>query len=243
MVTLQFTFEELYKKVSEFLGLGTSPSGTNLTLCKDIVYAGYRRFLVAHTWTFLKRYDKLYTTADKFDYELPADFSEMVGSFVFDDSDGHPPIEQRSESEIMDMRAANDMSGYPSYCTIRPGHYTKETGQRYEVIFYPEPNGIYVLHYSCLIMPEKLSATTDVPIGGADMSECIKTLCIAEAESSQDDTAGVQEGKGQRLLAEAIKKDNRRKPATLGYNANGYGMSAFEIARGTTRINSVNYNT
>jgi hypothetical protein len=43
---LQLTFSDIYTKVSEFLGLGSSPTGTDLTKVKDLTYRGYRRFLL-----------------------------------------------------------------------------------------------------------------------------------------------------------------------------------------------------
>jgi hypothetical protein len=61
MTNLGLTFSDLYKEVSNFLGLGLSPAGDNLELAKKYARDGYRLFLMgidprsgrAYQWSFL----------------------------------------------------------------------------------------------------------------------------------------------------------------------------------------------
>jgi hypothetical protein len=61
MTDLSLTFADLYKEVSNFLGLGLSPSGDKLALAKKYANDGYRLFLMgvdprsqrAYQWSFL----------------------------------------------------------------------------------------------------------------------------------------------------------------------------------------------
>lgn len=61
MADLGLTFSDLYKEVSNFLGLGLSPAGDNLALAKKYACDGYRLFLMgvdprsgrAYQWSFL----------------------------------------------------------------------------------------------------------------------------------------------------------------------------------------------
>lgn len=61
MTTLGLTFEDVYKEVSNYLGLGLAPTGGNLALTKKYVNDGYRIFLMGtdprtqrvFQWSFL----------------------------------------------------------------------------------------------------------------------------------------------------------------------------------------------
>ena len=246
MASLALTFKELYDEVSKFLGTAGSagtPSGTNLTDAKDIVHAAYREFLGTYDWSFLKRYDRIITVSGTWEYELPDDFSHILGTFQFDSNIAYPPLEERSLDFIMDMRNVNSYSSYPEYYAYRPGHYTKELGQKHEVIFYPTIDAAYTLHYVYKLMPEKLSTDSDLHIGGVDVTECLKQFCLAKAESEDEDNLGVQSQKVQSLLQQAINKDKKKQPKNLGLNYMGYGQSAWEIHRGSYRLNDVTFNT
>lgn len=245
MASLALSFSELYNAVSKFLGThgDSGPTGTALTDAKDTVYSGYRRFLTSYDWTFLKPYDKIITVSGTWEYELPTDFSSMAGTFQYSANSVYPPLEERSVDEIVDFKAVNDYSSYPEFFAIRTGRYHKETGMNYEVIFFPKPNAAYTFSYRYNRMVDKLVNDADIPIGGAEMSELIKQMCLAEAESSQDEKLDTQEKKVAFLFEAAIKRDNKRRPKTLGYNAGGQRLSAWEIARGSYRVNDVVYDT
>lgn len=245
MADLRLTFQDLYNQVAKFLGTygSSGPSGDDLTDAKDIVHSAYRRFINSHNWTFLKPPLKIVTVSGTWIYDLPDDFSAIIGLINFDADDGYPPLDERSVDDIMEMRVLSDYTSYPMFYATRAGVYTPETGQRWEIIFYPTPGSAYTLNSRYKIFPKKLSATSDLPIGLPETDEVLKALCLAEAESNKDEFIDVQETKAIRLLMQAIQADKLKEPKTLGYNANYPGMTAREIHRGSYRISDVEYDT
>lgn len=226
MALMKLTFEDVYKKVSEFLGLGSSPTGDDLTKVKDIVYRGYRKLLTSvdpmtgklHVWSFLKQRATISTLANKWEYQLPLDFVYSNQSLKFDDDEGKPSLVARSESQIMKARSFSTSSGYPQFYAIRAGKYFKDTGQRYEVILSPPPNGVYLLRYSYIIEPEKPTTTTDVFVGGSFVSECILQCSLAVAEFQENDELDVQNQMAEKMLLQLIEQDRQFAPDTVGYN-------------------------
>jgi len=237
MSSLQLTFSEVYIKVSEFLGHGSSPSGTILTDVKNITYRGYRRFLmpidpksgVLHTWSFLRQTAVLTTTADKWEYEMPTDFSYPGHSFKF--STQKTPPAMRSVGQIMTMRSSNTSSSYPQFFAIRAGKYHKDTGQRYEAIFQPPPDGVYTFVYDYIMEPEKPTETGDYFVGGSVASECIMQCALAVAEFQEDETAGIQGAKADELLTALIIHDQKIAPDTVGMNDGIYSYDPVTLAR------------
>jgi len=246
MANLILTFSELYNKVSKFLGTygSSGPTGTALTDAKEIVNDAYRRFINANpSWSFLHKDTTLSTVSGTAVYQLPPDFLELKRIFQFGADANYPPLEETSSQQITDWQNINDMSSYPSFFAIGVGEYTKETGQVWEVVFYPKPDATYTLSYSYKMSPTKLEGDDDIPIGALEYSDCIRQLCLAEAESSVEENSGVQEQKAGLALQIALKNDRRKAPHNLGYNGNGYRMSSWDLARGSFRVNDVSFTT
>lgn len=245
MATLGLSFQELYEDVSRFLGTygSSGPSGTDLTDAKSAVHAGYRKFLDANPvgWSFLKRIDsKITTVSNTCLYELPDDFVSLVGTFQFGADQTYKPLSEVSVDMIRDWKAVNDYNSYPTHFAIAAGNYHAETGQSWEVLFYPTPDSAYTLHFAYRFYPPKLSATTDVPAGPLDVQECIRQFCLAEAETYLDEKTDVQDIKAKELLGTAVRNDLKRQPKTLGY----YGQpAAAAMGRAEYRINDVTYTT
>lgn len=225
MASLANDFSDAYTRVSEFLGLGSSPTGADATKCKNYVYRGYIRFLfpinpktgVTHIWNFLRRESTLVTEDSKWVYMLPADFGCMARNFEFDADDGYPPLEQRTMAQIRGMRAITDTSSYPRYFAIGAGNYTKATGQKWEVRFHYPPNGVYSLNYSYLIEPDKPTGDDDYFVGGVLASECIIEHALAAAELEEDDlTTNIHQQEAQRLLLQLMSFDIANNPNTVG---------------------------
>lgn len=246
MASLTLTFSDLYNRVSKFLGTygSSGPSGNDLTDAKDIVNDAYRRFIDANSdWSFLFRTTKMVTVSGTATYQLPDDLILIKKEFQHDSDTGYSDLEERPGSEITSWKATNDYSSYPEYFAIEPSAYTKETGQAWEVTFYPTPDSAYTLHYEYKIYPTKLEEDNDLPIGSLEYSDCIRQMCLAEAESGTEESSGIQEGKAAVALAAALANDRKRAPHRLGYNGDGGRLSAWEIARGSYRINDVTYDT
>jgi hypothetical protein len=246
MANLILTFSDLYNKVSKFLGTygSSGVTGTDLTDAKEIVNDAYRRFLIANPcWSFLSRDTTLTTVNGTSVYQLPPDFLELKRIFQFGANANYPLLEETSSQQIDDWRNLNDISSYPSFFAIGVGEYTKETGQIWEVTFYPKPDAAYTLSYSYKMSPAKMEDDDDIPIGGLEYSDCIRQLCLAEAESNMEENSGVQEQKAAIALQLSLLNDKRKAPHNLGYNGDGGRMSSWDVARGSYRINDVSFNT
>lgn len=240
--TLQLTFQSLYDAVAKYAGTygSSGASGTDLTEAKDMVNAAYRRLLGSYNWTFLTPTRQIMTVSGTWQYELPLDFVRIKGTFRYSHTDGYPPLRERAYEQIEEMRAASDTTGYPSCYALRAGEHTPETGQRWLVCFYPAPDAAYTLYYSPEIWPPKLVNDSDLHAGGPDVSEVLKELAIAQAESDLDEMTEqgqVHEKKAMQLLAAAVMKDNQRRARNLGYNDDG--ESVWDVSR-EYRLNEVN---
>lgn len=241
MATLRLTFSDLYNEVARFLGTygSSGPTGEDLTQAKNIVHSAYRRFLNSYSWSFLKPSFQIITVSGTWIYELPNDFSSIVGGIIFNSNDGYPPLDELPVDTLMEMRSLSDYNNYPMFYATRAGSYTPETGQKWEILFYPTPGAAYTLHSRYKIYPKKLSNDNDLSIGLVDTDESLKALCLAEAESSKDEFLDVQEKKAIMLLQQAKEVDKLRQPHKLG----NYNMGLGRYHRGEFRINDVTYTT
>ena len=245
MATLGLSYQELYNDVSRFLGTygSSGPTGTDLTDAQSAVHAGYRKFLDSNPvgWSFLKRTDeKITTVSNTYTYELPKDFVSLVGTFQFGADQTYGPLSEISVDMIRDWKAVNDYNSYPTHFAMTAGNYHAETGQTWNVLFYPTPDSAYTLHFAYRFYPPKLSNATDVPAGPLDVAECIRQCCLAEAETYLDENTGIQETKAKELMLIAIRNDLKRQPKTLGYYGNRVTSS---LTRGDYRTENVVYNT
>lgn len=219
MARMTLSYADLYTKVSNFLSLtttGTAPTGTSLTTCEDIVHRAIRQFLypidlkygTAHEWSFLKQYWSFSAAATQWKRALPIDFSDLITDFVFDDNTALPPLKKVSGQQIEKMRTLTATSGWPMYFALVPARYDAELGTTYEVWLYPTPSQVYSL--SCFYRPDpiKLSATTDLVIGGIPVIEAILETCLAVAETQEDDNASTHhQQESNRLIQTAIRFD------------------------------------
>lgn len=239
MASLIYSFANLYDDVSQFLGTygSSGASGQDLTDAKNVVNAGYRRFLSAYDWSFLRKFDKFTTTDGVWEYELPEDFGQFIGEPHFSSNDTYRYLLRRDYGQILEMKALSDTTSYPEYFAIRAGEYEPDIGQRQIIGIFPKPDTAYTLLYFYSVFPAKLEATTDVPIGPLDVMELIRAFCLAEAERFKDEKIGTQEAMVQILLRDAVRKDVRRRPNSLGY----FGDGEYEVGAGrgqyrTTRV-------
>lgn len=219
MARLTLTYENLYTYVSNFLGLTdpeTAPTGTDLTVCQKIVDRGIRQFLypidmkygIPHQWSFIEQHWTFSTQASKWKYALPIDFSDMLTDFVFETDEALPDLQKRSGPQIEHMRSITDSSGWPQYYAIVPSKYDAELGTLYELWLYPKPSQAYTLSCFYRIDPIKLSATTDLAIGGIMATEAILESCLGVAEHQEDDNKTTHhQSKAEELIQKMIRFD------------------------------------
>jgi len=250
VASLKLTYSEVYNQVSDYLGKGLTPAGADLTRMKSITLRAYRKFLYPinpatgkhHLWSFLHYPTVLTTIAGQYIYEFPDDFSSLIVSFTSTDTQTYINPIPKSVWQILNMHtiATTVTTSYPQFYAIRAGRYIKEIGQKYEVVFWPEPDSNYIYEYTYEIEPPALSATTDYFVGGARASEAILQLALAEAELQEEEKGGVQYQEAQRIVMAMISADNRNTPKSVGYNGD---PSMYPETRGYTHISEVTYTT
>lgn len=229
MARLQITYSDLYTYVANFLGLtttGTAPTGTDLTTCQSIIARGMRQFLYPvnlrtgqmHTWQFLKTYATLATVNGQWKYSLPIDFSDMYSTVIHYDSDElQPPIIRRDADQILEMRSDVITSEWPQFFAITPAKFDMDIGTMYEMWLYPTPDKAYSLVYFYRFDPIKLSATTDVVVGGIRVCEAILETCLAVAEIQEEDgTSQIHQQESQRLIQALISADTIQTTGKIG---------------------------
>ena len=224
MSNLQLTFSDIYTKVSEFLGMGSSPTGTDLTKAKDLCYRGYRRFLLPkyvrngriHTWSFLRQEGSITTESDVWQYPLPTDFQWFWYPPEYGEDSNYPTPKPVNSRRLMQLRSSISDSSYPQFWTLGTMPYDVSVGTRYSLNIHPPANGVHLLHFGYITEPDKPTGDAEYFIGGAIMSECILECSLAEAEAQEDDTVGLHDQRAKDMLHSCIELDLKRVPPTVG---------------------------
>lgn len=223
MSRLDLTFSEVYNQVSDFLGTGSSPTGSDLTLVKGIVYRAYRKFLYpihpatgrSHYWSFLKKYGSFQTVETQWVYQLPLDFDRMLGNPQFDLSDGYPELVRVTSDRILNSRNYGEVSSFPQMYAIVSG-YEKELGQIWSLWLYPTPNGVHNIRYQYLMSPQKPDTSTDYLPGGPRAQEVMLEVALAVAEQQEDGEVGIHSQLAESELAKLILSDTVSTAETVG---------------------------
>lgn len=227
MAKLILTYLDLYTKVSNVLGftpIGTAPTGTNLTTCKDIVARAYRQFLYPisnqtgelHVWSFVKQLHVISTVSGKWKYELPLNFSDLLDVPHFDDEQGYRELGKVGPEQILEQRTVSISTGYPSSFALAPFTFDAKIGTYYEMWLDPVPDGAYILKFFYRIDPLKPEATTDLLMGGIRATEAILETCLAVGEKEIEETAGIHTQESARLIQELIRSDIQETSDFLG---------------------------
>ena len=225
---LSLGYPEISVEVAEFLGYGrtsgnwTTDQTSHITSAMD---AGLRRFLNpldrrtnrAYSWSFLQSTGTVTTADDDAEYDLADDFGTMRGEMTFSADSGYAPPMQIGESEIRTLQSQSDQSGHPEYYAIRRKTFDGTGGQRSEVVFYPEPDGVYTLTYAYYVLADtQLRSGTPYPLGGMVHAETILSACLMMAERQRKTEIGVwAEDYAERLQA-SIEYDKKQWPRFLG---------------------------
>lgn len=233
MATLDLQFSDYYTKVSEFLGHGSSPTGTNLTKVKEIVYRGYRKFLYPihpgtsrrHVWSWLKKQGTIQLISGQWQYALPSDFGSILRDMHYGTNNVYRPLEKVSRDMILKLRTRVDHSSWPKWYSVVPTNFSKEVGQKWDVWVYETPNEVQTLYYTYQIDVKKPENDTDQMVGGQQASEALLECCLAIAELQEDDQLGIHNQVAQQMLDRLILHDTVDLPDTLGHFGPTYKMS------------------
>ena len=185
-----------------------------------------------------------FVTRDTADYVLPDTFSRIVGNLHYQADDYLSEVVVVPEATIQEARSKNNITGAPYWAAIRAKTSTGSTGQRFEILFYPRPDKAYILSYKYEAYAGPLTDSLPYPLGGMHLSELYLESCLAVAEQRMNDEQGNHNTMFQRLLADAVARDQRREGQMFGCLGNteelidnnrgvrfrrGYGDSVFNL--------------
>jgi hypothetical protein len=154
------------------------------------------------------------------DYRLPAEVSEIDGTFMFATDQAYHQIPKTSTQRIRRLREFGTHTGKPLEAAIKPLATPSTTGQRHDLMLWPIPDSDYTLYYRYFIAADALSADAEYPYGGSMFAELILQCCLYLAEKRIKQTQGGQYDDYVKLLEETRIKDARAfAPDNLGYNA------------------------
>ena len=117
------------------------------------------------------------------------------------------------------------------YYALVPARYDIEIGTTYQLWLYPTPSRAYVLSTFYRPDPIKLSATTDLVIGGIPVIEAILETCLGVAELQEDDnTSTAHQAKAVELIQTAIRFDAGKTDTTLIGNLHTSKMRTMNVS-------------
>lgn len=222
--SLSLGYPELVITVAEFAGWDTDSdnhTADQTAWIERIIDAALRQFYRAHTWNFLKVVaGSLSIVADDYDLDLADDCISIDGNItVASDANEYAPIQQRSASFIHALRQRDaDGTGFPKYFAIEPKAHAGTTGQRFQVIFWPTPDGSHTARYTYPPQANQISTSLPYPYGGMLHAETIKAACRAEAERVMFRERGVEWQTYQEELAASRRNDASLSPKNYGQN-------------------------
>ncbi|MEW6439245.1 MAG: hypothetical protein AB1508_19005 [Pseudomonadota bacterium] len=153
-------------------------------------------------------------------YRLPDDFGSFAGPLTFTSQTAHMPVCMCGEAHIRVLTQRCPVSGRPRYGAVRPCVATGTGGQRYDMLFYPTPNGRYTLAFRYQMLPGELTAAAPYPAGGMLHGETIKYACLAAAEAEYRDGQSEMMARFAERLQASIHHDRiSNAPEHMPYNA------------------------
>lgn len=228
--TLSLTLLDFKKAVADYLGFGrddTKWSANELAQVLEYVKSGLRQFYNPpvlpgrarpHEWTFLRPTTTLAVVADDSDYDLPDGFGGLIGALAFSSEDniagtvGIVPL-----GEILRRRSfPSDVTGPPQIVATRPKTGVGATGQRWELLLWPVPNGSYTLTYRYQIIPDHIGNDGHYPWGGQQHAETILASCLAVAERMDERPENTKRNYFLERLTASIAVDERQVGEFVG---------------------------
>lgn len=234
--TLSLAKTAIEYEVAVFLGYETDPDlrGARESAAIDgIVKSGLRQFYynpavpdldipAAYEWSFLKPVATFSLASGSQTLPLPDDYGGSDGDVTIASTEGGTwlPIYLVGEGVIRtNYMRYPEMTGQPTCCAERPLKGTAaQRGQRYELVFYPEPDDDYTIQLTYHVLPDALSGSRPYCYGGMAHAETILESCLAIAEQRLDDASLVHSMKFHERLKASVEVDRRHKPERLGYN-------------------------
>lgn len=170
------------------------------------------------TWTEDAETESAYVLEHDGSYDLPDDFGGIEGDMTYEVSENKADIRIVGEGMIRSLRRGIIARTWPRHAAVRPKTTDGSTGQRFEMLFEPIPDSVYVLSYRMLILSEALTATIKYHYGGMAHAETVEASCLAIAELQEDEIRGPKFAYFMERLTASIAYDKRTGPDFFGYN-------------------------
>ena len=245
MATTQLEWADCMNEVAAYLGAGyesspSVPTTWNAETTRGItrsVASGYNKLLYPpdYVWSWMRSVGRIQTVSGQAAYLMPEDYGGLKTQMTYDSSTGWVPVTQKPMSQILRLRQSSSSGGYPTHVAFVTQKLDGVAAQREVAEFWPPPNGAWTLSFVYDIRPTPFDSDHPVPLGGPEVSEALKQLCIAAAELDLEDIPeGPHWKDAQRCLAEAIRRDKQvAGPKILGKLT---GSSAITEAQAVDRF-------
>lgn len=216
--SLSMGYPEFLGRVGIYLGYGGSPTGDELSDCQRIIDAGMRKFYAAHNWYFLNVTATLTLVAAQDYVDLPDNFGTPISLNMPGGTYRTRPKFVQPE-KIEELRGSYTVAAEePQYFAIRAKTSDQSADQKYEMIFWPEPNDSYAMVFKYRAIPERVRAATPYPLGGEHHAETMMEFILAQAELERDDERGIHAQEMMQMLQLSLKVDAELAPTFHGYN-------------------------
>jgi len=225
---LSIGWTELQQRVGFFLGYGRTIADWTADQTAEVaeyVQSGVRRvyfpisdnpMVLGYEWSWIKPSTTMDIEDDDGDYDFPDDFHRLIGKMYFAADSCYAPIKSVGVGDILAMRSAHDRTGPPQYVAVRRKTEDRESGQRWEALFWPEPDADYTLTYKYEAYSGALSDSYPYTLGGMALGELFIESCLAVAEQQATDEASIHTALYDRLLLSEVMRDRKRGAATYG---------------------------
>lgn len=219
------TYLWLKREVGGYLGFGwnrNSWSHDQDGRVDSIVQSGLKRFYFPpplpqgegspprppHKWSFLCPKTTLPLSSGTQAYNLPADFSGILGEFNFSSGSSRDRIAIVPEPQLRHLTVSNPQNGVPTHAAVRPKSSDSSAAQVWEVLFYPTPNATFTLEYRYTVVPPAIDSTNAYPLGGKQHSETILAACFYEAvQRERMDDGGMAQARFFERLSASVDLD------------------------------------
>ncbi len=157
-------------------------------------------------------------------YPAPDNYGGHDGPMTFNTGSGNCPIKIVGEGAIREMRssAAGDYTAPPQYVAVRPLS-APLTGQRFQFLFYPTPDDVYVITYRYTVLMDAI-ATGQYPLGGMAFASTVLASCrwVAALRVGDQEMGMRRKVEWESRLRASIMQDREGMVADhVGYNGSG----------------------
>jgi len=164
--------------------------------------------------------NKTFSMTTTGEFALPDDFGDLASDFYHAAGSALSSIRRAPEGYVRHLYELSTPSGIPQAAAIVPRPFTTSTttGGRWNLLIWPLPSAAYVLTYKYRLLPNVLSGSNTLPVGGMEFGSLVLAAGMAAAEKMWRGGPGPQMQNFLTLLAAAVARDSTRGPANLGTN-------------------------